>query len=94
MRAFKERAVQYAEPWRTATLAVADDTVLPVDRGQYLSPSSWYQAKKLSNITLAGDAGHQMLPHRGQGLNHALQDAVHFVDALASVRIPLVVIAI
>ncbi|KIW96496.1 uncharacterized protein Z519_03565 [Cladophialophora bantiana CBS 173.52] len=34
-------------------------------------------------VTLAGDAAHAMLPHRGQGLNNALKDASEIVDALS-----------
>lgn len=36
-------------------------------------------------ITLAGDAAHSMLPHRGQGLNHSLEDAAKLVSALKAV---------
>jgi 2-polyprenyl-6-methoxyphenol hydroxylase-like FAD-dependent oxidoreductase len=33
-------------------------------------------------MTLCGDAAHPMTPHRGQGLNNALQDASNFVAAM------------
>lgn len=33
-------------------------------------------------LTLAGDAAHAMLPSRGQGMNHALEDVGRFVDML------------
>ena len=34
-------------------------------------------------VTLAGDAAHSMLPHRGQGLNQAMADARYIVDAIS-----------
>jgi 2-polyprenyl-6-methoxyphenol hydroxylase-like FAD-dependent oxidoreductase len=37
-------------------------------------------------MTLCGDAAHPMTPHRGQGLNNALQDAANFVAMLAKVK--------
>lgn len=37
-------------------------------------------------MTLCGDAAHPMTPHRGQGLNNALQDASNFVAALGDVE--------
>jgi 2-polyprenyl-6-methoxyphenol hydroxylase-like FAD-dependent oxidoreductase len=36
-------------------------------------------------MTLCGDAAHPMTPHRGQGLNNALQDASNFVEAMKRV---------
>ncbi|THV68741.1 FAD/NAD(P)-binding domain-containing protein [Aureobasidium pullulans] len=33
-------------------------------------------------VALAGDAAHAMPPHRGQGLNHAIQDAYNLVNIL------------
>lgn len=37
-------------------------------------------------VTLAGDAAHPMLIYRGQGLQHAIVDAVNYVDALVRIR--------
>lgn len=37
-------------------------------------------------MTLCGDAAHPMTPHRGQGLNNALQDASNFVAAMGRVK--------
>ncbi|KAG9962936.1 FAD/NAD(P)-binding domain-containing protein, partial [Aureobasidium melanogenum] len=33
-------------------------------------------------VVLAGDAAHAMPPHRGQGLNHAIQDAYNLINIL------------
>lgn len=36
-------------------------------------------------MTLAGDAGHPMPPFRGQGGNHAVQDAYNFVEMVKKI---------
>ncbi|KAF2804721.1 FAD/NAD(P)-binding domain-containing protein [Mytilinidion resinicola] len=91
MAFFKQRSATYAEPWRSLGAAVPDDTKLPMDPG-----TLWDKASKWDNrngrLTLCGDAAHPMTPHRGQGLNNALQDASNFVAALiaaASAKSPL-----
>lgn len=77
----KSRAEDWAEPWRSAGRWLRDDTKIPLDQGTY-----WEKAKKWDNrggkMTLCGDAAHPMTPHRGQGLNNALQDASNFVAAI------------
>jgi 2-polyprenyl-6-methoxyphenol hydroxylase-like FAD-dependent oxidoreductase len=77
----KARAQEWAEPWKSAGLSLHPDTKIPLDRGTY-----WERAKKWDNrsgkMTLCGDAAHPMTPHRGQGLNNALQDASNFVAAM------------
>ncbi|KAJ4377550.1 hypothetical protein N0V83_000375 [Neocucurbitaria cava] len=82
---FKSRSAEWAEPWRSAGLAVAEGTQLPLDQGTY-----WERAAKWDNrsgrLTLCGDAAHPMTPHRGQGLNNALQDSANFVAALRKVK--------
>lgn len=60
MKFLKERALQFSEPFRTATLAIDDDLVLPIDRGQQWKPIAW--DNRGGKITLAGDAAHCMLP--------------------------------
>jgi 2-polyprenyl-6-methoxyphenol hydroxylase-like FAD-dependent oxidoreductase len=37
-------------------------------------------------VTVAGDAAHPMLIYRGQGFQHAILDAVQYVDALVKVH--------
>jgi 2-polyprenyl-6-methoxyphenol hydroxylase-like FAD-dependent oxidoreductase len=84
MAFFKMRAEEYAEPWRSVGRAVAEDTWLPLDRGTY-----WEKAARWDNragrMTLCGDAAHPMTPHRGQGLNNALQDSSNLVAAIQKV---------
>ena len=36
-------------------------------------------------LTLAGDAAHSMPPNRGQGLNHAINDAYNFVKTVEKI---------
>ncbi|KAA6409475.1 MAG: hypothetical protein FRX48_07029 [Lasallia pustulata] len=80
MRVFKERAQRWAEPWKTAGLNVTDDTEIYAAPATYWMPTAWHNHNGM--ITLAGDAAHPMPPHRGQGLNNAMQDASNLVDAL------------
>ena len=40
-------------------------------------------------LTLLGDAAHPMLPHLGQGVNQALEDAVALATLLAAARVRL-----
>ncbi|KAK7728370.1 hypothetical protein SLS63_006599 [Diaporthe eres] len=84
MKFFKKRAEEWAEPWRTAGRLVKEDTKIPMDAGTY-----WEKARKWDNrqgrMTISGDAAHPMTPHRGQGLNNALQDSSNFVAAMIHV---------
>jgi hypothetical protein len=86
------------EPFRSAVLWMPDDTKITYDKMAYWVPIPWdnYDGR----VTLAGDAAHPMTPRerpfekilaelmlvdRGQGLNHAICDASHFVDAMQRV---------
>lgn len=83
---FKSRAEHWAEPWRTAAREVPDDITFPTDRCSIWTPSSsWSESPLAGVVTIAGDAAHPMAPHRGQGLNNALQDATQLVEQLKAV---------
>jgi 2-polyprenyl-6-methoxyphenol hydroxylase-like FAD-dependent oxidoreductase len=60
---FKQRAQEYAEPWRLAGQWVKDDAKIPLDPGTY-----WEKAAKWDNrkgrMTLGGDAAHPMTPRK------------------------------
>ncbi|KAH7069994.1 hypothetical protein BKA63DRAFT_92978 [Paraphoma chrysanthemicola] len=84
MSFFKHRAEEWAEPWRSAGRAIAADTHLPLDKSTYWANCAEWD-NRAGRMTLAGDAAHPMTPHRGQGLNNALQDAANFVAAVERV---------
>ncbi|CAO2647494.1 Nn.00g084160.m01.CDS01 [Neocucurbitaria sp. VM-36] len=81
---FKSRSSEWAEPWRSAGLSVAPGTQIPLDQGTYWASASQWDNRS-GRLTLCGDAAHPMTPHRGQGLNNALQDSANFVAALRKV---------
>lgn len=66
-------ASQCSEPFRSAWLHLPDDTVVWHVKPAYWVPIPWDNAG--GRMTLAGDAAHPMTYHRGQGLNHAVNDA-------------------
>ncbi|KAF2170151.1 hypothetical protein M409DRAFT_19757 [Zasmidium cellare ATCC 36951] len=78
---FKERMARWCEPFRTAGVAVSDDAVIPIFPGRQWAPTMEWDNSG-GKVTLAGDAAHSMLPHRGQGLNNAVKDASDLVDAI------------
>lgn len=81
MEFFKERMSNWCEPFRTAAMAVSDDTVIPIFPGRQWAPTMKWDDHG-GRVTIAGDAAHAMLPHRGQGLNNAVKDASDLVDAI------------
>ncbi|KAH4162708.1 hypothetical protein HBI81_222970 [Parastagonospora nodorum] len=85
MSFFKSRAAMYAEPWRSAGAAIDPSLSLPLDKGTYWANSAAWDNRQ-GRMTLCGDAAHPMTPHRGQGLNNALQDASNFVAAMIKVK--------
>jgi 2-polyprenyl-6-methoxyphenol hydroxylase-like FAD-dependent oxidoreductase len=60
LKYFKYRAGQFCEPFRTAALALGDESVLPINQGQQWKPIWW--DNRGGKVTLVGDAAHSMLP--------------------------------
>lgn len=86
MRFFKSRFAEMAEPFRSAGLAFSDDFTLPVDSGWNFKPlGDFAWDNHNGRVTVAGDAAHSMLPHRGQGLNNAIMDAAEILEAVKRV---------
>ncbi|CZR51460.1 related to monooxygenase [Phialocephala subalpina] len=80
----KTAARGLAEPFRSANLWMPDDTTVHTDNMSYWIPVPFESHK--GRITLVGDAAHPLPPHRGQGLNHCILDALNFVDAIMKLQ--------
>lgn len=84
---WREKATRFADPWRTVGRDLPDDLPIVVDRTTVWRPTmDWSTAELGTRVTIAGDAAHTMPPHRGQGLNNALEDAAMLVDELAAFK--------
>ena len=87
LKYWREKATAFADPWRTVGRDLPEDLQITLDRTTVWRPSmDWSKTEFGCHITIAGDAAHAMPPHRGQGLNNALQDAAVLVDEIAAVR--------
>ena len=86
MKYWKEHAQNFAEPWRSVGRDLPDDLPVIVDRTTVWRPTMDWTEKFGHRVTLAGDAAHPMPPHRGQGLNNALQDAAVLAEELKAVK--------
>jgi 2-polyprenyl-6-methoxyphenol hydroxylase-like FAD-dependent oxidoreductase len=84
---WKSRAAEYADPWRTVGRELPEDINLGIDRIRVWVPDmDWSQTVFGRRVTIVGDAAHCMPPHRGQGLNNALQDSATLVEELVAVK--------
>lgn len=83
MEHFKRIFEQIAEPFYSVGKSLPSDLILPVDDGWNFEPNGDFEWDNHGGkVTLAGDAAHSMLPHRGQGLNNAIMDAAKIVQAI------------
>ncbi|KAL9073115.1 MAG: hypothetical protein Q9161_003169 [Pseudevernia consocians] len=80
----KMRTKDFIEPFRSANAWIPDGTPVYANRMTYWEPFPW--DNHAGRISLAGDAAHPMTFHRGQGLQHAIEDVAKYVAALATVK--------
>lgn len=80
----KARGALLAEPFKSAILWIPDDVDIAYQDISIWAPERW--DTRGGRVTLAGDAAHSIPPHRGQGLNHAIQDAFNFVEVAKKLR--------
>lgn len=79
----KEEARQcFGEPFRTAWLSIPEGTRVPNNKISAWHPVAVPDHGHNGRAVLVGDAAHAMSFHRGQGMNHGINDAVTLVDAL------------
>lgn len=79
----KEASEAFGEPFRTAWLRIPEDTTVPANRISVWDPMPVTDATYSGRVALVGDAGHAMSFHRGQGMNHGINDAVTLCNELA-----------
>lgn len=80
----KSFASHLAEPWKSSLLWIPDDTDVTYSSVSYWPTVKW--DSRHGTITLAGDSAHPVPPHRGQGLNHGIADAHHFIKAILDIK--------
>jgi len=72
------------EPFRSAIRWIPAGSIFFATPLRYWVSAPW--GNKGGRVALAGDAAHAMLPSRGQGMNHALEDAGRLVAQMERVR--------
>lgn len=78
-KAIREEFKDWAEPLLKPT-QVADDNGLTA-RSLYTLPPG-HRWKHRAKVTFSGDAAHLMIPHAGEGVNLAIEDALKLADAI------------
>jgi 2-polyprenyl-6-methoxyphenol hydroxylase-like FAD-dependent oxidoreductase len=84
----KRWAATFTDPWRSALEWTPDDHEVWTWTFSDWDPQEPRHAWDTCDgrVTLAGDAAHGMTVQRGQGLNHAVTDALHLRDAVVDVH--------
>lgn len=78
----KQASEEFAEPFRSAWLRIPERTPVPTNRISVWDPIPVDVAFS-GRVALVGDAGHAMSFHRGQGMNHGINDALTLCTELA-----------
>ncbi|KAF7198270.1 FAD-dependent monooxygenase phnB [Pseudocercospora fuligena] len=81
----KEKGAQFPEPFKSAILNMPESVEIQYQELGYWIPPTTPWDTHHGTVTLAGDAAHSMPPHRGQGLNNALNDAFNFVEVVKEI---------
>ncbi|KAH0362404.1 FAD/NAD(P)-binding domain-containing protein, partial [Aureobasidium melanogenum] len=76
----KRRGNLLCEPFKSAYDCFPNDLEVRFEELGLWETKEW--DCRNGRVVLAGDAAHAMPPHRGQGLNHAIQDAYNLVNIL------------
>ncbi|APA06953.1 hypothetical protein SS1G_04377 [Sclerotinia sclerotiorum 1980 UF-70] len=75
----------WTDPWKSAIKWLTEGTEVPADICTlWKDPVQWDNHH--GRVTIAGDSAHPMPPHRGQGLNNAIQDAANYVKAIRNIN--------
>lgn len=80
-----EAAAVFAEPFRTAWTEIPRGTAVPANRISIWPPRPVPGDLFKGKVALVGDAAHAMSFHRGQGMNHGIEDAVQLSQLLKAV---------
>ena len=83
----EEAAEAFAGEFRTAWLSIPEGTAVPANRISVWEPKAVGEAEYVGRVVLVGDAAHAMSFHRGQGLNHGINDAVTLCRELADAAV-------
>ncbi|KAK3674333.1 hypothetical protein LTR78_005802 [Recurvomyces mirabilis] len=75
----------FGEPYKTAWSKIPENTPIYTNRVSVWQPEALPNEANGGRVALAGDAAHAMSFHRGQGMNHGINDAVTLVSELSKV---------
>lgn len=84
LKKMKQQAAEFAEPFRSAIMAVPEGTEVTDVRLADWPCLEWDNLR--GRATLVGDAAHAMTMYRGEAANHGIMDAAKLVDKLVEVH--------